>query len=600
MGWPNNFVQGVYDETGKVVGIDDGGGNSIPLTVAASSFTSLTAALDYAASNAVELLVDGDYALTDGYTTTSPLMLNITGKIRTGTTKGIQVFLPPLQVDTVTSISNVRWPTATGIESVTRLTVSDGTKFSRNDFCQLRSLDEYFPVIGGVKRKGEGVRVSEVVGNEVYLSGVISDTYTTGVQLVKLNKGVINIRTTGNGVMTFDGDPYSISSKTKFAAIEISGAVRPTVDIKVENDIADAVRLYTCANYHVKAAISNLRNNDGQGVFGYGVSAYGSCFSGYAEVYASNVRHAFTTGIWASNIMEGLQIRDGRAVDCVVSGIATDCSYAAWDSHEQSVNTIFLNCGVVHTTSTTVDNNSNANAYAFQLRGINEKIINAWTKGVRSLFVFKSPVTDYIGITNTTEVIGGIFERAPEINQSAFANVPTKTSSNPVKIVIKGATFKGYIPNQNANSNILSFEDVNFDMTGYTTSNAIFNPDNNGGFDFLNVKFINFPNIRWGQGNTSKLIDCKRINTIGSNIEPMSFGAGSNFTMHNYYADAPSYGLGCILSVGTATITTPVVCNIGDIYGKGTIATPLRKADAGTIVTLNLMKRTPSVAGDFV
>ena len=28
MGWPNNFVQGVYDETGKVVGIDDGAGGA--------------------------------------------------------------------------------------------------------------------------------------------------------------------------------------------------------------------------------------------------------------------------------------------------------------------------------------------------------------------------------------------------------------------------------------------------------------------------------------------------------------------------------------------------------------------------------------------
>ena len=31
MGWPNNFVQGVYDETGKVIGIGDGAGGTIPI-----------------------------------------------------------------------------------------------------------------------------------------------------------------------------------------------------------------------------------------------------------------------------------------------------------------------------------------------------------------------------------------------------------------------------------------------------------------------------------------------------------------------------------------------------------------------------------------
>ena len=56
MGWPNNYVQGVYDETGKVVGIGDGAGGAISLS---STFSICGIPIIYAGGTAINLTAAG-------------------------------------------------------------------------------------------------------------------------------------------------------------------------------------------------------------------------------------------------------------------------------------------------------------------------------------------------------------------------------------------------------------------------------------------------------------------------------------------------------------------------------------------------------------
>lgn len=523
------------------------------------------------------ILTDGEeYTISSNVSLTTGLVMRGNATIKMGANISGIVIEPARSVSTtVSAIANAVFPAGTGIEQSTALTVASATGFAAGDICHLRSADTY--PFDATMRRAELVRINAISGTTIYLSGVILDTYSTSVVLEKLNDAQVSI---DGPTFRFDGDPLVPTSKTRFAAVTLIGCVQPYVNATFRDDLADGLRLFTCWQPTGEIRVRNLRNNIANSLFGYGVAAYGANFGGMLKITADNVRHAYTDGTWLS----GTPIRDGRAINMTIyDSIATNCSFASWDTHPGAYGTRFVNCGAVFNV-TNNDQTSRNNSYGFQDRAINSKFIGCWTRGIRVPFYLGSVLQNH-GVTNETEIIGGIFERVGT-SITSFCGLPTKTSSDTCKITVRDAVLKGYVPVQSAQtSNILTF--VGGEIIGDESYGMDF-PNNTGGMEFYGTTFRGIKTFRLGQSNNCKLIDVKRINTA-SNIEPIIPGVGSTHTIHNLFVDAPSYGFGQIIRAGQGSDAGTVTVNLGTVFASNFTGSSVIGTNGTATLTINNM-----------
>lgn len=493
-----------------------------------------------------------------------------------------------LAAATVSAVNSVQYPASTGIEQTTSLTVGDATGLAVNDVCLLYSDDTY--AFDSNVRKAELVKINAISGTTVYLAGNVVDSYTTTIRLLKLNAAVVDI---DGPTFTFSGDAFaSTSVSTRAAAVTLIGCVAPRVRGRFMNDVCAGVSMFTCWAPNVDVIAQNLRNNQSYAMFGYGVVAYGATARGLIRVQADNVRHAYTDGTWQTS---SVHIRKGRCVDMVLyDGIATNTSFAAWDTHPGSLNTVFDNCGVVHNV-TNSDQDTKNNSYGFQDRAINTRFVNCWSRGVRVPFYFGQLAVNN-GATNRTEVVGGHFKRSGTTTSTVFAGVPAKTSSDTISITIRNTVFDGFMPNQSAQASlILSFHGCEFIADG-TYGMALTN--STGPMAFYGCTFREMSQLRCGQSNNMVFIGCRRINS-GSSVEAMILGVGSTNTIHDYYAEAGSFGSSRIIQGGNGTDAGTVTLNLGTVTAKGGLAAPVVSNGVATF-TINygtLDKHADGAAG---
>lgn len=526
--------------------------------ISPEDYSSFAAAVAYASANGrmLELRDGATYTLTADMLLTAGLMMRGRATIKIGKDVSGIVIAPPVVATTaVTLISTVQYPASTGIEQATALTPSSSVGFARGDVCMLRSADIY--PFAASARRAELVKISEIAGGFIYLSGVITGAYSTGITLDKLSNAVVDV----DGVtFTYDGDPLAVTSKTRNAAITAIGCVAPRIHVKARDDIADGIRLYSCWQPDVFLHARNLRNNNSLGIFGYGVSCYGACTGGMVRTIADNVRHAYTDGIWIS---ASDYIKDGRCVDMsVYESVAMNTTFASFDTHPGSLNTRFVNCGAVYN-QTNTDQPTKDNSYGFQDRGLNTKFEYCWTRGVRVPFYFGSTGQTH-GEKNTTRVTGGHFER-DGTSVTAFNGGIAKDTTDICEIVIDGAKITGYAPVPVSTAEaILKFHRTEFVGDG-TFGLAV--TDNSGGVEFTESIFREFVHFRLGKGNPFSFVGCKRYNS-GTFIEPFIPGAGSVCTFHDLYVDAPSYGFGNLIRAGQGGDAGAVTLFIGSLFAK--------------------------------
>ena len=548
---------------------DDAAAFQAAVTAASASGAVLTAPAGSVFRLGSSVTCSGGLRMRGNFTITQPT-----------THAGIVIYPAFVGSTSISAIDTVTHPTSTGIQQVTRLTVGNPTGFARGGVVHVYSADTYS--WNANAKLAEQMMVADVdAGNNyVFLSGKLKDAFTTSINVLRLNPAVVDI---DGPTFTYDGDWLAPTTNTRFAALTIIGAVEPRVRATFRNDVSAGLALYSCWHANVDVTAQNLRNDVPDGFIGYGVVAESACRGGLITVRANNVRHAVTTDTWVTTD----PIRMGRTREITFTGYADNCTAAAWDTHSGSVDTVFYNCRATfnQTNNEQVTRNQ---AHGFQDRALDTKIINpvVINPGTGAIYLAAAS-TDY-GETNTTEIIGGyFFQDLDTVNNKALADAPARTSTSGYAVNFRNCRIEGFYiiqtkPTASPTVAFQKFYNCEFRI------GTLQIPNDRGAFEFYGCTFDNVAGLRTGDDNICTFINCSRFNTA-SNVEGLLVGQGSTATIHNYYAEAASYGNSCIINAGGGGSTGNITLNIGTLHAKGVqLKDPIRKVTTGAL-TVNRM-----------
>ena len=496
----------------------------------------LQAAVDYMNSNKISLIVNHDLTATNILSTGHT---DIVGKgtisQENSAGRGFYVKLSSASAGTYASVSNVALPGG-GI-SVTKLT---GTLSAQvGDVVQV--VDS--AILAGTSNVNfaETATVQAVDGTGVWLDCVLRhfDYFTNGtLYIMDTSKVSINGPTFKATAGAFAG------SAARFSAVTIAGAVNPKIDVDVEGDINSGISLRGCYKAKVNLNVKYLRDDSAVSSFGYGVVSYGCCKASDITVNATKVRHAYTDGIWDSIATDSWE--KGFTLDALIKGIGMSCSAATWDTHPYSDGAVFQVNKAVEGSSNTAGNKDNA--YAYQMRGTNTRIVGGQSNRDKSVF-YAAGLTALIDSLDVVEVV-----EAEEKTQSLTFSFTENISGKVLKLVGRNCKFKGTPFSANTtNIDYVSFENTVFDSQGVNWDPSASKEYN---FTFKNCEFIDMPNFRIRNG-LYVFEGGKRVSTDNSVVTAIVLFEGAEVRAVNFGADVQTAsGRTLFLTEGAATAAT--------------------------------------------
>jgi archaellum component FlaF (FlaF/FlaG flagellin family) len=242
---------------------------------------------------------------------------------------------------------------------VHKLTVGagEGANFSFGDICTIHSNNEH--PSGGSRWLGEGFKVLGVIGDDIYVQGVLAQAslYTTSI---KVNKIPTTRRFSVTG-FRFRAYPDSDSSWKDITqsitdggggmALNIWNFPYARVDDCIFEGVWSGTVIFRCCPF-AKASnltvrnLPNARTAIDNGRLGYGVSFYGHCVGAVAEnITFEEGRHATTTDGNGGTYAASGWSKWGQPTYCTFRNITSYGAYGVpFDTHEEGNHIVFENC----------------------------------------------------------------------------------------------------------------------------------------------------------------------------------------------------------------------------------------------------------------
>lgn len=268
-----------------------------------------------------------------------------------------------------------QWPASTG-SFVTALTVDAATyaALAAGDHVYLSdSVNNTFSYFNGVSTTNY-TNLAEIAmvlaksgGNTVFLDRVLGEwnLYSTAGSVAKLgdNLCVLNLNIKGEQNTTRD-------------LVRVEGYVGPDIDVRIDSNSSRGVMLLSCMGGRVRAKVRDLRDDEANNSFGYGVCAAAATTDCKIEVHARNVRHAYSDIIvgTATGLTQPLTFSGGVVRRIAVTGEGISCSAATWDTHTHSDQVRFENIKAYGTHNEDPGQPSSGLNCAVQVRGTNVTI----------------------------------------------------------------------------------------------------------------------------------------------------------------------------------------------------------------------------------
>lgn len=232
-------------------------------------------------------------------------------------------------------------------------------------------------------------------GNRVYLDVRLKNPLASGT-VFRLPKHNVRIRG------AFRGDRATVRG----SVIYVEGHVAPSVDVLIRGNSSRGLMLMSCYAGSYKVEAYDLDDKPGEQRYGYAVSAYGACRGGKIHVVSTNVRHAYTDGIYSSTGLES-----GNALDMVVTGVCNSPTAAGFDTHPDSDGTRFENIAVWGGHTDALQTNASL-IYALQLRGANAIVDGLVTDLERCILIkelrHRNSVNYFSNVKHIGKLIGSI------------------------------------------------------------------------------------------------------------------------------------------------------------------------------------------------
>ena len=256
------------------------------------------------------------------------------------------------------------------------LTVASTTGIAVGEYLLLGSNDVFHAAANN--KRGEVVQVSAInSGTQLSLWTPLRDSYTTAGVAGLFKRGDL----VGGGISGLSIDDAEPNTH-KMGYIEVQHARGYSIDnVSCLNSGGAALVLDNVLDSSVSNFYSAEQNDDtANGWFGYGINVSNSCDGiTIANCHFARVRHGVTT-------TGGGVTRVGVPRNIVVIGsTARACNAAAFDTHPDSGGVSFIGCGVSGTKSA-----------AFQLRGRDDRVVNADVNGAGTGVMVTSSAVDYV------------------------------------------------------------------------------------------------------------------------------------------------------------------------------------------------------------
>lgn len=336
---------------------------------------------------------------------------------------------------TVNSITEEVWPVG-ATQSISVLNVADSSSYAASDITLIQSDDVYSA--NNQVQKAEQMRVLGVEAGKIYLHGLLSDTYTTTIQVSKLKDVDVNINMKCEGF----GDIYSpsISVGANRSAMRADFITNSTINLDIKNGWGVGLSLRACWMTKSFVRAETMRNDTGNSSFGYGIEVCTSSRYCESTVLATACRHAYTTNTFLS-LVNGEQSSRGAQRNNDVYGKHVNSTSAAWDTHPLAYNTTFHNCKAVWTHLRSV-NPAFGTQRGFQDRAVNTVFRDPMYRGNGNVFLFGSKVSDY-GEDYKTKIYNLDAEKMPEYTTSAVAFDFTGSNFDTQTVEFIGGTIEG-------------------------------------------------------------------------------------------------------------------------------------------------------------
>jgi hypothetical protein len=269
-----------------------------------------------------------------------------------------------------------------------RLTMAevDASAYQRGDAIMVTSQDARTYYTGDTNYTGEMSTVHAVELNGatsyVYITPLrtygVASLYSTTPVARRLSRKVVRLirpQTEANGDVAVTGLTGSWPG-----AIQMKAVARPVFeDVRINSAWGIGLYLKSCALPRIRIdSINHCPGDPANNRFGYGILLRGACNGARIEGgYIEDTRHAFTTDCReASSWAIGNVWDHGDTTDTVVEGVTSIGNGAPpFDTHENSVGTIFRNCRAIGTRYNPSGITA-ANGYGFNLRGPWDAVID--------------------------------------------------------------------------------------------------------------------------------------------------------------------------------------------------------------------------------
>lgn len=305
-----------------------------------------------------------------------------------------------------------QYPVSTG-SYITALTVDAATyaALSAGDYVYLSdSVNNTFSYFNGITTTNYTnlAEIAQVVelsgGNTVYLDRALGEwnLYSASGTVTRITNLICNLSVRIAG-----------EQNTARDLVRLEGYVRPTVNARIEGNSSRGVMLVSCMGGVARAFVRDLRDDEGNNSFGYGICAAAATTDCQLVVYAEGVRHAYSdiiTGT-ATGLSQPVIFNGGVVRRTKVTGIGVSCTAATWDTHTNSDRVRFENIAAFGTHNTSPGQPDDGLNGAVQVRGTNVTIDGLETNlqfGVRYGVATPTYATVTGSITSTTLTVTAV------------------------------------------------------------------------------------------------------------------------------------------------------------------------------------------------
>lgn len=470
---------------------------------------------------------------------------------------GLRWYPPTSARYAVTACTTVEYPYST--QESTRIECAGAGNFAPGDVLFFETRTPY--AFDATVDEGELIAVHSVdaANGWIYTAGKCAKNYSGASMYVrKLSTRRLRIHALR---ITHAGDMSDSTIPLRWALF-IVGAIDPVVNVDVENLPGRGVVLASCWRGTATVRGRNLKDDASNQFYGYVADAM-SCTRGTRfHVFAEKCRHALTTNVYTNGdpAAEANRLWDvGGPRECVISGVATNTTSAAWDTHAGCWDIVFRDVSALWTHQVTDDVLGAGRQYVIQDRGCNTRFEQVFGIGSMHGCNLAGQGVNY-GQDNITTFQGSIYGRAP-VTVTKYA-----ISMDPEHAGEDGTYRKRVIVRE---SHIEQFKALNI------ISGA---PE----LIFRSTVFDNVTQLRTGTYNDMQMINCERITYSGVSNEPVGIQNGAELV-----ATGMKFRGGNISALFRGIGSSGNSCTLKHAYTASTVSGSPVFSDANAGVTLN-------------